>query len=170
MALSVAMLTVELVAGLAGNSLAPMADAGQVFADVLGLATSLGAIWLASRRPTAGRSLGLCRAEIVAATANALLLLGVAAFVIWEGVRRLSAAPQIDSGLVIVVAAIAVAVNSVSVVLLARGRGHSLLMRGAFLEVLGDTLGALAYWPRGSSSRSAAFARLTVLRRSASTC
>ena len=143
MVLSTGILIVELAAGLAADSLALLADAGHVFADISGMAAALGAIWLASRRPTASRSFGLYRLEILAATANAILLLGVSGFVIWEGARRLSAAPQIDSGLVIVVAVVALVANSASVLLLARGRGQSLLMRGAFLEVLGDLVGAV---------------------------
>lgn len=144
MVLGTGVLLVELAAGLASNSLALMADAGHAFADVSAMALSLAAIWLANRRPTSSRSFGLYRLEILAATANALLLLGVSGFVIWEGVHRLSAAPAVDSGTVIVVAVIALAANALSVAVLARGRGQSLLMRGAFLEVLGDLLGALA--------------------------
>ncbi len=144
MASGVVILAVELAAGLLANSLALLADAGHQFADVSAMAASLGAIWLASRRPTASRSFGLYRLEILAAAANALLLVAVAGFVIWEGVGRLSAGPEVNSGLVIVVALFALAANLAAVGFLLRGRGQSLLMRGAFLEVLGDLLGALA--------------------------
>lgn len=144
MASGVVILAVELAAGLLANSLALLADAGHQFADVSAMAASLGAIWLASRRPTASRSFGLYRLEILAAAANALLLVAVAGFVIWEGVGRLSSAPEVNSGLVVVVALFALAANLAAVGFLLRGRGQSLLMRGAFLEVLGDLLGALA--------------------------
>jgi cobalt-zinc-cadmium efflux system protein len=137
-------LAVELSAGIIGNSLALMADAGHVFADVAGMAVSLGAIWLANRPATGARSFGLYRLEILAAAINAVLLLGVSVFVIWEGVRRLSAPPQINSGLVIVVAVLALGANLVSASMLARGRTKSLLVRSAFLEVIGDLLGAAA--------------------------
>ncbi len=84
MAVSVTILAVELFAGIAGNSLALMADAGHVFADVSGMAVSLGAIWLANRPASGERSFGLFRLEILAAAANALLLLAVSLFVIWK--------------------------------------------------------------------------------------
>jgi cobalt-zinc-cadmium efflux system protein len=141
---SVVILAVELFAGIAGNSLALVADAGHVFADVSGMAVSLGAVWLANRPASTGRSFGLYRLEVFAAAANALLLLGVSAFILWEGVRRLSAPPDVDAGLVTVVAAVAVLANLVSIRLLTRGRRESLTMRGAYLEVLGDLLGAAA--------------------------
>jgi len=99
---------------------------------------------LANRPASSGRSFGLYRLEILAATANALLLLGVSLFILYEATRRLSSPPDIDSGLVTVVAAAALAANLVSVKLLAQGRGKSLTMRGAYLEVLGDLLGAAA--------------------------
>ncbi len=135
---------VELLAGIAADSLALVADAGHVFADISGMAISLGAIWLANRPASSGRSYGMFRLEILAAAANALLLLAVSAIVIWEGIRRLSQPPEIDSGLVIVFALVALAANGVSTFLLRRGSDESLLMRGAFLEVLGDVLGSLA--------------------------
>jgi cobalt-zinc-cadmium efflux system protein len=149
MALSVAILIAELAAGIYANSLALIADAGHVFADVSGIALSLGAIWLANRPTSGSRSFGLYRVEILAAAANALLLLGVSAFVIWEGLRRLSEPPEVNSTVVIVVALLALAANLVSVALLAGGRKESFLVRGAFLEVLGDLLGALAVLAAG---------------------
>ena len=135
---------VELLAGIAADSLALVADAGHVFADVSGMTISLGAIWLANRPASSGRSYGMYRLEILAAAANALLLLAVSAIVIWEGIQRLSQPPEIDSSLVIVFALVALAANGVSTLLLRRGSDESLLMRGAFLEVLGDMLGSLA--------------------------
>jgi cobalt-zinc-cadmium efflux system protein len=133
MALSVAILIVELAAGFYANSLALIADASHVFADVSGIALSLGAIRLANRPTSASRSFGLYRVEILAAAANALLLLAVSAFVIFEGVRRLSEPPEVNSTVVIGIALLAVAANIVSVALLAGGRRESFLVRGAFL-------------------------------------
>ncbi len=144
MLVSVGILSVELFAGIVGNSLALMADAGHVFADVSGMALSLGAIWLADRPTSGGRSFGLYRLEVIAAVVNALLLLGVASFILWEGVSRLVAPPAVDPDLVIVVAAVALGANLVSLSLLRPGHTHSLTMRGAYLEVVGDLLGAAA--------------------------
>ena len=139
---SVAILLVELAAGLLGNSVALLADAGHVFADVSGMALSAAAIWIADREPTTGRSFGLYRLEILAAVLNALLLFGIAAVVIWEGAARLRQPEDAQSGLMIVVAAGALAGNIVAVGLLRRGQAASLTLRSAYLEVLGDALGA----------------------------
>jgi cobalt-zinc-cadmium efflux system protein len=142
--ISVGILVVEVVAGLITHSLALLADAGHVFADVSGIGASLGAIWIANRAPTSERSYGLYRLEIVAATANALLLLGMSLAVLWEAARRLFAPPAIQPELMIVVAIVALAANLVSLRLLSEGRAESLTVRGAYLEVLGDVLGAAA--------------------------
>jgi len=144
MLISLVILVVEVMAGIASNSLALLADAGHVFADVSGIALALGAVWLANRPTSGERSFGMYRLEILAAAANALLLLGISLFVIYEGVRRLSAPPAVESGIVIAVALIALVANLVSAGVLASGRTKSLLVRGAFLEVLGDLLGAIA--------------------------
>ncbi len=100
MAISLAVLVVELAAGIYGNSLALVADAGHVFADVSGLALSLVAVWLANRPTSGERSFGLFRLEILAAAANALLLLGISLFVIFEGLRAAERAVrgQLDPG------------------------------------------------------------------------
>lgn len=140
--ISIAVLVVELFAGLAADSLALLADAGHVFADASGMAISLAAVWIANRPTSGGRSYGLYRLEILAASANALLLLAVSLYVIWEGIRRLAAPPDTNAGLVVVVAVFALAANAVSLWLLSGGRHESMTIRGAYLEVLGDMLGA----------------------------
>jgi cobalt-zinc-cadmium efflux system protein len=140
--LSVAMFAVELVAGIAANSVALLADASHVFADSFGLAIAAGAVWLANRRTDEDRSFGMYRVEILAAVLSGVLLFAIAAFVIWEGVQRLVQPEAVQSSLMIVVAAVALGVNLVALALLRRGQKASLTMRGAYLEVLGDALGA----------------------------
>lgn len=140
--LSVAMFAVELVAGIAANSVALLADASHVFADSFGLAIAAGAVWLANRRTDEDRSFGMYRVEILAAVLSGVLLFAIAAFVIWEGVQRLLQPEAVQSNLMIVVAAVALGVNLVALALLRRGQKASLTMRGAYLEVLGDALGA----------------------------
>ena len=135
-------LAAEVVAGIASNSLALLADAGHVFADISGMAVSLVAIWLAARPRSDGRTFGLYRLEILAATANGLLLLAISVVILVEGVRRFVAPPAIEAPLVVVVAAFALAANVISLRLLTPGRRESLNVRGAYLEVLGDLLGA----------------------------
>lgn len=138
------LLLIELVAGIAANSLALLADAGHVFADVSGMLLSIVAIRVAARPPSDGRSFGLYRLEMLAAALNAVLLLGIAVVVLVEAIRRLAAPPDVQPGLVIVVAALALVANLVALRLLSTGQRESLTMRGAYLEVIGDLLGALA--------------------------
>jgi cobalt-zinc-cadmium efflux system protein len=147
--ISAGLLVLELAIGLLANSLALLADAGHMFADVSGIAISLAAIRVARRAPTSERSFGLYRLEIVAASVNALLLLGISVAVLWEAIRRLLAPPEVDPGLIAVVAAVALAANLVSLRLLSRGRHESLTVRGAYLEVLGDVLGSGAVLAAG---------------------
>ena len=142
LAISLGILVAELLAGVASNSLALLADAGHVFADVSGMAFTLVAIKLAARPRSDARTFGLYRLEIVAAAANALLLLAIAAFVLYEAVRRLMSPPEVDAGIVALVAAGALLANLISIRLLSSGRHESLPVKGAYLEVLGDVLGA----------------------------
>jgi cobalt-zinc-cadmium efflux system protein len=142
--IGVGVLVVELIAGYAANSLALLADAGHVFADVSGMGLSLIAIRLAHRPPSGGRSFGLYRLEMLAAAINAVVLLGIAIVVAVEAVRRFGAPPDVQPSLVIVVAVLALAANLVSLRLLAPGQRESLTMRGAYLEIAGDLMGAIA--------------------------
>ena len=141
---SLGILLAELVAGVASNSLALLADAGHVFADVSGMAFALVAIRLAARPRTDERTFGLYRLEIVAAAANAVLLLGIAAFVFYEALRRLQSPPEVGAGIVTVVAASALLANLLSVRLLHAGQRQSLTIKGAYVEVVGDMFGAAA--------------------------
>lgn len=149
MLLGVATLVVELIAGFASNSIAVFADAGHQFADVSGLTLSLVAIRIAAGPRTDERTFGLYRLEILAATANALLLLAISGFVIYEGLRRLSAPPEIHPAIVVGVATFALATNGLALWLLRRGAKDALTLRAAYLEVGGDLLGAAAVFVAG---------------------
>ena len=142
--LSLSILVVEVIGGIAANSLALLADAGHVFTDVAGIALALGAIWVAGRPPSDRRTFGWYRAEILAAAVNAVILFGIAAFVLYEAWRRLSEPPEIASGLMLSVAVLGGAVNLASLLILRGPQGRSLNMRGAYLEVLGDLFGSVA--------------------------
>ncbi|MEX2238074.1 MAG: cation diffusion facilitator family transporter [Dehalococcoidia bacterium] len=144
MAITSTFLVVEVVGGLLTGSLALLADAGHMFADVAGIGLALGAIWLAGRPANSERTFGLYRMEILAAGANAVLLLGVSAFVLYEGWRRLSDPPEVESALMLGVALAGLAANTFSMWLLRRAQAESLNMRGAYLEVMGDLLGSVA--------------------------
>lgn len=130
--------------GLLANSLALLADAGHVFTDVAGVALALGAIWVASRPASETRTFGWDRAEILAAAINAVILFGVAAFILYEAWRRLSEPPEIASGLMLMVGVFGMGGNLVALWVLRGAQARSLNMRGACLEVLGDLLGSVA--------------------------
>jgi cobalt-zinc-cadmium efflux system protein len=139
---TLAVLVVEVAGGIAANSLALLADAGHMLTDVAGIGMALLAIWFAGRSPTTARTFGFLRVEILAAVANAVLLLGVAAFILVEAWRRLSEPLDVASGLMLVVALVGLAANAGSLLLLRDAQRHSLNMRGAYLEVMGDFLGS----------------------------
>ena len=142
--LSIGILVIELVGGLASNSLALLADAGHVFTDVAGLSLALLAIWFGSRPTSSERTFGYLRLEILAAVANAVLLFAVAAFILYEAWRRLSDPPEVASGLMLAVAVVGLAGNGISLWLLHDAQRRSLTMRGAYLEVAGDAAGSVA--------------------------
>jgi cobalt-zinc-cadmium efflux system protein len=144
LAITVAVLLIEVVGGLLAGSLALLADAGHMLTDTAGLGFALFAATLAQRPPTARRTFGWQRLEILAAVGNAVLLLVVAGLVLLEAARRADAPPEVEGGLMLGVAAVGLAANAVSLWLLHRGQKESLNVRGAYLEVLGDLLGSAA--------------------------
>ncbi len=142
--LTLSIFAVEVVGGLISNSLALLADAGHMFTDVFGIGFALAAIWIAGRPATSDRTFGYLRLEILATVANALLLFGVSAYVLYEAWRRLLEPPDVTSGLMLAVAVVGLVANGVSLFLLRDAQGHSLNMRGAYLEVMGDLAGSVA--------------------------
>jgi cation diffusion facilitator family transporter len=142
--LTLGVMAAEVLGALISGSLALLADAGHMATDAAGIALALGAVTLAQRPARGRRTFGWQRLEILAAVANGLLLLVVAGYVLVEAVRRIGQPPQIDSGLMLAIAAVGLAVNLVSLAVLHRGRAASLNLRGAYLEVLADALGSLA--------------------------
>ncbi len=139
-----AILAIEVAGGLLTGSLALLADAGHMATDAAGIGLSLLAAHFATRPPTMQRTFGYARAEILAATLNALLLFAVAAFILVESIRRLITPPTVTPGLMIVFGVIALAGTSAAALLLGHGQAESLNVRGAFIEVVSDALGAAA--------------------------
>jgi cobalt-zinc-cadmium efflux system protein len=144
LAISSTIFVAELLAGVLTNSLALLADAGHVFADVVGTALALGAIQLASRPTTRQRTFGFYRFEILAAVLNAVLLFAIAAYVLIEAWRRLQVEPEISTGPMLAVASVALVANVFAALLLRSSASSSLNMRGAYLEVLNDAFGSAA--------------------------
>ncbi len=142
--LTLAVMGAEFAGAIFSGSLALLADGGHMATDAAGIALALGAVTLAQRPASGRRTFGWQRLEILAAVANGLLLLGVSGYVLVEAVRRIDDPPEIDSGLMLAVSAVGLAVNLFSLGLLYRGRKESLNVRGAYLEVLGDALGSVA--------------------------
>lgn len=142
--ITVTVLTAEVIGGLWSGSLVLLADAGHMAADAAGIGLSLLAVVWAARPATSKRSFGYQRAEILAAVVNAVVLFGLGAFLIVEAVRRLAHPGQPEPGIMAVFGGIAVLANGISLLLLRRGQSESLNIRGAYLEVMSDLLGAAA--------------------------
>ncbi|MGV9349110.1 cation diffusion facilitator family transporter [Streptomyces spiralis] len=144
LAITLAVMVVEIIGGVLADSLALVADAAHMATDALGLGMALLAIHFANRPPSRNRTFGYARAEILAAFANCLLLLGVGGYVLYEAVQRFLSPAGTHGGLMIVFGLIGLVANSISLTLLMRGQKESLNVRGAFLEVAADALGSLA--------------------------
>ncbi|MEZ0239897.1 MAG: cation diffusion facilitator family transporter [Chloroflexota bacterium] len=142
--LTAAVLVIEIVGSYLTDSLALLADAGHLLTDTVGIGLALGAIWFAGRPPTEARTFGYLRLEILAAVANAVLLLGIAVIVVVEAIRRLAEPPDILAGPMLVIALIGAVANLIGAMLLHAPASDSLNMRGAYLEVLSDLLGSIA--------------------------
>jgi cobalt-zinc-cadmium efflux system protein len=139
---------VEAIAGFATGSLALLSDAGHMLTDVIGLGMALAAIQLASRFAGRGsgassHTFGLYRLEILAAFVNALLLFGVAIWVLVEAVRRIVGEPEVLGVPMLVVAVLGLIVNVIAFLLLREGSKESINVEGAYLEVLADTIGSV---------------------------
>jgi len=143
-ALVVVFMVVEIVTGLISGSLALLSDAGHMATDALGLGMALAAITVANKAETGGnRTYGLYRLEILAALANAVLLFGVAAYVVFEAVRRLQDVPEVLSGPMLLVGILGLIVNIVGWLLLRQGAKESINVEGAYLEILADLIGSV---------------------------
>lgn len=141
--LTLTVLAVQLVGAALSNSLALLADAGHMLTDVAGVSLALLAIALASRRASPRRTFGYYRLEILAALANAVLLIGVALWVLVQAWDRLQQPPTVAAGTMLLFAVVGLAANLVGMVLLRDAAATSLNIKGAYLEVLGDALGSL---------------------------
>ncbi|HEY3686654.1 MAG TPA: cation diffusion facilitator family transporter [Streptosporangiaceae bacterium] len=142
--ITLAIVVAEIVGALVSGSLALLAEAGHMAADTAGIGLSLLAVWFAGRPANAERTFGYQRMEILAAMINAMLLFAMAAFVLYEAVKRLTEPPEVNGGLMIVFGLLALAGNTASMLVLRGGQKESLNVRGAFLEVFSDMLGGAA--------------------------
>ena len=163
---------VELVTALTSGSLALLSDAGHMAADVVALGAALLATRIATRPDTTGRrTFGSYRAEVFASGLAVLLMVAVSVYIAIEAVSRIGRGADVASGPMLVVGALGLVVNLVSLVLLRGGAAESLNVKGAYLEVVADTLGSLgvvaagalvawtgsAWWDTGIALAIAAF-------------
>jgi cobalt-zinc-cadmium efflux system protein len=159
LALTTLVAVAEVIGAVITGSLVLFADAAHMAADAAGLGLSLLAVFVAARPATERRTFGYARAEILAAMANAVLLLAMAGFILYEAIQRLVSPAAVGSGLLIVFGVVALAANGVSLLLLRQGHAESLNLRGAFLEVASDTLGAAAVIVTGVIIATTGFTR-----------
>lgn len=141
--ITAAYMVVQIVVGLASGSLALLSDAAHMGTDVLGLGLALAAVLLANRPGVTQRTYGNYRLEVLAAVINGLLLFGVAAYVLYEAVQRLSDPSEVAGIPVLVTAVFGLLVNIVSMRILAGGAKESINLKGAYLEVMADMLGSI---------------------------
>jgi cobalt-zinc-cadmium efflux system protein len=133
-------LVVEAAGAVWTRSLALAADAGHMLTDVGGLALALFATWVAARPPTPAKTFGYYRVEILAALVNALALLAVAGWILFEAYQRMMEPRDVLAGPMVAIALLGLAANAVAAALLHGHAGHSLNVRAAYLEVLTDAI------------------------------
>ena len=141
--LTTAFLIAEVVGGLVTNSLALLSDAAHMATDVIALAISLVAVRLSRKPPDAKRTYGYARIKAIGAMINGGLLFIVAGYILWEAVGRFRQPPDVASGGMLVIAAVGLVINLISMRLLKAGSGTSLNVKGAYLEVWSDMLGSV---------------------------
>lgn len=136
-------LIAEVIAGVVFQSLALLADAAHMFTDAAALAIAVAAVRIARRPADAKRTYGYHRFEILAAAFNAVLLFGVALYILYEAYRRFNAPAEVQPLGMLVVATLGLAVNLLSMRFLLAGKDSSLNVKGAYLEVWADMLGSI---------------------------
>lgn len=142
--LNMTYVAVEFAYGFLTNSTALIADAGHNISDVLGLLLAWSAIILARKKPSKRYTYGLRSTSILAALANAMLLLVACGAIAWEAIHRFSQPPVVAGLTVSVVAAVGIAINGLSALLLMKGSRGDLNIRGAYLHMAADTAVSLA--------------------------
>jgi cobalt-zinc-cadmium efflux system protein len=141
--LTLAYAFVELAGGVWSDSLALASDAGHMFSDSLALALAAGAAWLARRPPGLKHSYGLARAEVIGATLNGLIMLGIIVVLAVEAVQRLLNPRPVTAGVVMVIAGVGLVINAAVAFILSRGHSD-LNTRAALIHVIGDLVSSLA--------------------------
>jgi cobalt-zinc-cadmium efflux system protein len=154
--LNIGFVIAETIAGLMTHSLALLADAGHNLSDVLGLFMAWGAVILAKRAPAGRHTYGLRKGTILASLTNAVVLLVAVGAIAWEAVRRFADPQPIQTGPVMIVAAIGIVINTATALMFMKGSKDDLNIRGAFLHMAADAaisagvvVAAAALWATG---------------------
>lgn len=142
LALTGTFLVAEMIGAWLFNSLALLSDAAHMFTDAAALAIALAAIRIGRRPADDRRTYGYRRFEILAAAFNALLLFAVAAYVLYEGIKRFVEPQEVQSLGMLAIAAVGLVINLIAMRVLAGGKDESLNVKGAYLEVWADMLGS----------------------------
>lgn len=133
----------EAIGGYLTGSLALISDAAHMLTDTAAIGIAIAAVRLSRRRPDSRRTFGYARTEILAAAFNALLLFGVAMYILWEAWQRVRSPVTVHSWAMLGIASVGLVVNLLSMRLLRHGNEGSLNMKGAYLEVWSDMLGSV---------------------------
>lgn len=143
LAINLLMLAAGVIGGIVFDSLALLADAGHVLADVGAIGLALFAAWLASQPSSPQRTFGFRRTEILAALANGILLVAVSVLVFVEAVARFSNPPDVQGAGVLIVGAFGLAGNAIATWMLMRGDRSNLNLEGVLRHSAADALGSL---------------------------
>ena len=138
LALIVGLMAGEVVVGIIADSLALLSDAGHMLTDAAALGLSLVALRLAKRPAGGEMTFGLRRVEILSAQVNGITLLVLAALIAFEATRRLISPPEVEAGLVLVVALVGIVVNLLATLTLAGANRESLNIEGSYQHILTD--------------------------------
>lgn len=133
-------LIAEVIGGIVTNSLALLADAAHMLTDVVGLLLAFIAIKIGEKKADPSRTYGYYRTEILAAVINAVVLLGISIYVLFEAYQRFQNPPEVQSKSMLIVAGIGLLVNVAGMMILRKDSEGSLNMKGAYFEVLSDML------------------------------
>lgn len=142
-AITLTYLIVEVVAGFISNSLALLSDAAHMLTDVGGQALALFAIWMSSKPRNERKTYGYYRVEILSALTNALVLIFISAYILFEAWQRFKNPPAVQGTSMLIVAVCGLIVNLISMKILSAGSKESINIKGAFLEVVSDMLSSV---------------------------
>ena len=142
--ITLGVVVIQIAGSVLSGSLSLLADAGHMLSDAAGVTIALLAAWIAGRPASDQRTYGYQRAEVLAALANALILIVIAVVIFTEAIRRFGAPPEVRTDIMLFAAVLGAVANLVSLLILRGAQDESLNVRGAYLEVLGDLLGSVA--------------------------